>query len=156
MLLAMGAKVVGIKAGYRGLYLCTTDLHTLELLGRAQPINLAAWANRELWAPCFSTQRVAPSSENDATIAGFLMGLLRGMSPEATLSAASAVAACSIETMDMLSGIKSWPEIMERIAEGWPRLPVEKQGRSILNILTSKWRWDEMHEVWVGPADRLY
>ncbi len=156
MMLDMGARIIGIKAGYRGLYLRTADLHKLEQIGRAQPTRLVAWADRELWAPCFSTQVIGTTGAGDATIAGFLMGLLRGMMPEATLSAACAVGACNVEAADALSGIKSWPETMERIAAGWPRLLVEKKGRPALDLASFKWRWDEAHEVWVGPSDHQY
>src|SRR5207249_468908 len=93
-LLNMGAKIVGLKVGHRGLYLCTADVVTLADMGRGQPTKLKAWANRELWAPCFATSVVGTTGSGDATIAGFLLGLLRGMTPEATLSAACAVGAC--------------------------------------------------------------
>ncbi len=153
-LLDMGARIVAIEAGYRGLYLRTADMQALEQIGRAHPTNLTAWEKRELWAPCFSTEVVATKDAGDATIAGFLMGLLRGMTPQATLAAACAVGACSVEAADALSGVKSWPETMERIAAGWPRLKVEKKGRPALKLAASKWRWDDTYEVWLGPADR--
>src|SRR5450755_1213979 len=97
---------------------------------------------------------VATKGAGDATIAGFLMGLLRGMTPQATLAAACAVGACSVEAADALSGVKSWPETMERIAAGWPRLKLEKKGRPALKLAAAKWRWDDTYEVWIGPADR--
>jgi sugar/nucleoside kinase (ribokinase family) len=153
-LLDMGARIVAIKAGYRGLYLRTADMQALERIGRAHPTNLTAWEKRELWAPCFSTEVVATKGAGDATIAGFLMGLLRGMTPQATLAAACAVGACSVEAADALSGVKSWPETMERIAAGWPRLKLEKKGRPALKLAAAKWRWDDTYEVWIGPADR--
>jgi sugar/nucleoside kinase (ribokinase family) len=153
-LLDLGARIVAIKAGYRGLYLCTADMQALEQLGRVHPTNLVEWEKRELWAPCFSTRVVSAEGAGDATIAGFLMGLLRGMMPQAALSAACAVGAYSVEAADALSGVKSWPETMERIATGWPRLKVEKKGRPALNLAAAKWRWDDTYEVWIGPADR--
>jgi sugar/nucleoside kinase (ribokinase family) len=155
-LLDMGAKIVGIKMGHRGLYLCTAGSERLEEMGRAQPTNLVQWANRELWTPCFSTQVVGTTGSGDATIAGFLMGLLRGMMPVATLSAACAVGACSVEAADALSGIRSWPATMERIAADWPRLLPEKKGRPALDIASFKWRWNDSQEVWISPRDLHY
>jgi sugar/nucleoside kinase (ribokinase family) len=155
-LLDMGAKIVGIKLGHRGLFLCTGTSERLEEMGRAQPTSLVNWANRELWAPCFSTQVVGTTGSGDATIAGFLMGFLRGMMPIATLAAACAVGACNVEAADALSGIRSWPETMERIAARWPRLLPEKKGRPALDMMAFKWRWNNTQEVWVGPGDLHY
>jgi sugar/nucleoside kinase (ribokinase family) len=152
-LLEMGAKIVGLKAGHRGLYLRTAEIALLERMGRVQPGKLSAWANRELWAPCFSTQVVGTTGSGDATIAGFLFGLLRGMSAEAALSAACAVGACSVEAADALSGITSWPAILERIATGWPRLILKGKHKSALDMQHFGWQWQEFQEVWMGPKD---
>jgi sugar/nucleoside kinase (ribokinase family) len=154
-LLDMGAKIVGLKAGHRGLYLCTADVAPLAQTGRGQPTQLKTWANRELWAPCFATTVVGTTGSGDASIAGFLLGLLRGMTPEATLSAACAVGACNVEAADAISGIRSWPTTMERIANGWPRLILEKKGLSSLDMRAFGWQWDEGSEVWVGPRSAL-
>jgi sugar/nucleoside kinase (ribokinase family) len=156
-LLGMGAKVVGLKAGHRGLYLCTSTAEKLEHMGRAQPAHIRSWSERELWAPCFSTLVVGTTGAGDATIAGFLLGLMRGMTPEATLSAACAVGACSVEAVDAVSGIKSWPETLERIAAGWPRLLLKsKHKKSPLDMAYAGWQWNERLEVWSGPNDSSY
>jgi sugar/nucleoside kinase (ribokinase family) len=147
-LLNMGAKIVGLKVGDRGLYLRTTNAAAISKMGRCQVKDVVAWSERELWAPCFATQVVGTTGSGDATIAGFLMGLLRGMTPEETLQAACAVGACNVEAVDALSGIRSWAETKERITAGWPRLPVA------LDLGRAGWSWDSTHEVWVGPMDK--
>lgn len=153
-LLEQGVRIVGLKAGHRGLFLRTNGIELLEHMGRAQPTQLNAWANRELWAPCFKTQVVGTTGAGDAIIAGFLLGLVRGMPPEATLSAACAVGACNVEAADALSGIKSWPETLERIAAGWPRLFLKgKHRKSSLDMPHFGWQWKETTEVWCGPRD---
>ena len=144
-LLDMGAKIVGLKIGDRGLYLRTANAATLAQMGRSKVSDVAAWSDRELWAPCFATQVAGTTGSGDATIAGFLMGLLRGMVPEETLLAACAVGGCSVELVDALSGIRSWPETAERIATGWPRLP--------LALDKANWRLDRTHQIWIGPKD---
>jgi sugar/nucleoside kinase (ribokinase family) len=154
-LLDLGAKIVGFKVGHRGLYLRTSDTAAMTDMGRGEPTKPKAWANRELWAPCFATTVVGTTGSGDATIAGFLLGLLRGMTPEATLSAACAVGACNVEAADAISGIRSWPETMERIATGWPRLMLEKKRLPSLDMLAFGWQWDEVSEVWVGPRSAL-
>jgi sugar/nucleoside kinase (ribokinase family) len=147
-LLDMGTKIVGLKSGDRGLYLRTANAMVLQKMGRGGVANAENWSDRELWTPCFATQVAGTTGSGDTTIAGFLMGLLRGMAPEETLQAACAVGACNVEAVDALSGIRSWPETAERIAAGWPRLPIA------LDLAEAGWHWDSTHEVWIGPADR--
>jgi sugar/nucleoside kinase (ribokinase family) len=147
-LLDMGAKIVGLKIGDRGLYLRTANAATLAQMGRSKIPEVPAWSDRELWAPCFATQVAGTTGSGDATIAGFLMGLLRDMAPEETLLAACAVGACSVEAVDALSGIRSWPETAERIAAGWPRLPLAPDGSE------AGWCWDSTHKIWIGPKDK--
>jgi len=146
-LLDMGAKIAGLKAGERGLYLRTAGAAALEQMGRCRVAGEAAWSDRELWAPCFAAQVAGTTGSGDATIAGFLAGLLRGMGPEETMLTACAVGACSVEAVDALSGIRSWPETAERIAAGWPRMPLA------LNGSNADWRWDSTHAIWMGPKD---
>ena len=146
-LLDMGAKIVVLKIRDRGLYLRTANATALTHMGRSQVANVVTWSDRELWAPCFATHVVGTTGSGDATIAGFLMGLLRGMTPEETLQAACAVGACNVEAVDALSGIRSWPETAERITAGWPRLPVA------LDLAKAGWLWDSRHEVWAGPMN---
>ncbi len=152
-LLDMGAKMVALKVGYRGLYLRTAEAEVLTQMGRAEPPKVLMWAERELWAPCFEARVIGTTGAGDATIAGFLLGLLRGMSPYATLSAACAVGACSVEAADAISGVQSWPETLLRIANGWPRLLPEGKKSSPLDMKHAGWKWDEQHEVWVGKGD---
>ncbi len=144
-LLAMGTRIVGIKLGERGLYL-RTGTCARENLGRACPSNITAWSNRELWSPCFRVDVVGTLGSGDATIAGFLNGLLRDLSIEEALTAAVAVGACNVEAADALSGIRSWEETRQRIASGWARL--------VLPLDADGWRFDEPQQLWVGPHNQ--
>ena len=144
-LLDMGAKIVGLKLGEQGLYLRTAGRAALEAMGRASPSDPAAWANRELWAPCFQVNVVGTTGAGDATIAGFLSALLRDMSPEAALTAAVAVGACDVEAADALGGIRPWEETLQRVESGWPR--------RALALGAPGWRFDESHQLWAGPLD---
>jgi sugar/nucleoside kinase (ribokinase family) len=146
-LLDMGAKIVALKIGERGLYLRTASATALTQMGRCQVADVVAWSDRELWAPCFAVHVAGTTGSGDATIAGFLLGLLRGMTPEATLSAACAVGACSVEAVDALSAVRSWPETEARISAGWGRLPLA------LDTSHTHWHWDTTHDVWIGPTD---
>ena len=76
-ILAMGAKMVVLKLGERGLYLHVAPVSVLQNLGFASPSHLTAWANYESWSPCFQVNVVGTTGAGDATIAGFLAALLR-------------------------------------------------------------------------------
>jgi len=120
-LLAMGAKMVVLKLGDRGLYLRVASADVLQNMGRACPSNPTIWANYENWAPCFQVDVVGTTGSGDATIAGFLAALLRNMSPAEAMNAALAVGACNVEAADALSRIRSWDDTLHRINAGWAR-----------------------------------
>ena len=147
-LLGMGARIVAIKMGEQGLYLRSSQAATLADMGRCKISAITAWAEREMWAPCFVAEVAGTTGAGDATIAGFLLGILRDMSPQATLALACAVGACSVEAVDAVSGVRSWTETQKRLAAGWPRLPIA------LDMPRSGWRWGATEQVWIGPGDQ--
>lgn len=147
-LLDMGAKIVAIKLGDRGLYLRTATADVLSRMGRAR-IEVAEWAERELWMPCFAVDVVGTTGAGDATIAGFLAGFVYGMSPEMSLEMACAVGACSVEAVDAISGIRTWSKTAVRLAKGWQHLPLA------FDIAQAGWRWNAEDGVWIGPKDRF-
>jgi bifunctional ADP-heptose synthase (sugar kinase/adenylyltransferase) len=93
---------------------------------------------------CFATTVVGTTGAGDAAIAGFLLGLLRGMSPEETTAAACAVGATCCEAADSTSGIRNWEEISQRLNQGWKRTETP---------LTEGWIPGEEPGVWLGPSD---
>ncbi len=139
-LLAMGVKIAGLKLGHRGFYLRTGSQEQVARAGRAAPVDAAAWADRELWAPCFRVDVVGTTGAGDSAIAGFFAGLLRGFSPAKALTAAVAAGACNVEAADALSGVRPWEAMLQRIAAGWPRhdLAVDAPG----------WRFDAGQGLW--------
>jgi len=145
-LLSMGVKIAVIKIGDRGVYLRTASHAALQAMGRARPSDLFAWADIELWAPCFQVNVVGTTGAGDATIAGFLSGLLRGMLPMEAVTAALAVGACNVEAADALSGICPWEVTLRRIQAGWPRHP--------LLLSSPGWQWDPEANLWVGPGSQ--
>ena len=144
-LLRLGAKIVVLKLGHRGLYLRTSGATTLACMGDAAPTDATAWASREYWVAPYDVQVAGTTGAGDAAIAGFLMALLRGMSPYEALAAASVVAACSLEAADAVSGVRSWAETQVRM-ENWPRLP--------LALDAPGWRWEAERALWVGQYDQ--
>ena len=113
--LALGPKAVGIKVGERG-FLLKTALGA-ETLGRG-------WGGVCLWHPCFQVEVAGTTGSGDATVAGFLYGIVQGMGPLEACRAAVAVGACGVEAPDAVSGIRSWEETRARIEAGWSSLGV--------------------------------
>ncbi|MCX6064142.1 MAG: carbohydrate kinase family protein, partial [Chloroflexi bacterium] len=114
-LLAMGAKMIVLKLGERGLYLRVASKDILQNMGLARPSQPTLWANYENWVPCFQVEVVGTTGAGDTTIAGFLAALLSDLPPAAAMDAALAVGACNVEAPDALSGIRSWSETLQRI-----------------------------------------
>jgi sugar/nucleoside kinase (ribokinase family) len=123
-LLEMGSKMVVIKAGGRGLYLRTAEEAAIQQMGHATPDEPYIWAEREMWTACFKVDVIGTTGAGDATIAGFLSALLRGLDPYEALTTAVGVGACNVEAADALSGLRSWDETRGRIEAGWDHLPM--------------------------------
>jgi sugar/nucleoside kinase (ribokinase family) len=143
-LIELGVKIGCIKVGQRGFYLHTADLQKIEQLESAGPSRPDAWANKQLWAPAFRVEEVGATGAGDASIAGFLAALLRDLSPEEAIIAATAVGACNVEAADSLSGIRPWQETLDRVAAGWPRRN--------LALNAPGWQFDETQQLWLGPG----
>ena len=126
-LLGMGAKMVLLKLGNRGLYLRTAGEPILRGLGLAAPDSLTTWSDFEAWLPCFNVEVVGTTGSGDVTVAGFLAALLRSLPPQEALTAALAVGACCVEATDALSGIRSWDGTWQRIRSGWASNPEPEQ-----------------------------
>ncbi len=144
-LLSMGPAILGLKLGTLGLYIRTAESERLARLGRAGPANPSAWANRELWSPCFQVDVAGTTGAGDATIAGFLAALLRGESPESCATMACAVGACNVEAADALSGIRSWEETRGRLQGGWARKSID--------LSPGGWQSDPVSGVWHSSTD---
>ena len=122
-LLGMGAAVVTLKLGDRGLYLRTTDDPArLAATGRCKLGELDGWLGCELYGPCFKAEVVGTTGSGDCTVAGVLTGILKGFTAEKALEAGLAVGACNVEAPDATGGIPAWSEIEKRLAAGWARL----------------------------------
>ncbi len=120
-LLEMGAKMVILKLGDRGLYLHSASASVLNGLGRACPSDLITWGNFESWQPCFEVKVAGTSGSGDATIAGFLAAILHDRTPVEALTTALAVGALNVEAKDQQNKTRSWEETWLRINSGWAR-----------------------------------
>ena len=145
-LLAMGARMVLFKMGSDGVYLRTAAAGALRAMGPAAPREPDAWADRELWSPSMRTRVVNTVGAGDATCAGFIAALLRGLSPEEAVTVAAAVGAYCVEAPDASGGGPSWEACRARLDAGWPRNP--------LPMRAAGWRRDEGAALWRGPHNR--
>jgi len=143
-LINMGVKIVGLKLGSRGMYLRTANRKALNSIGQARPAHPDVWAGIELWAPCFKVDVAGTTGAGDATIAGFLAGLLRNLTIEQALNMAMGVGACNVEAADAISGILTWEETSRRLASGWERHPLELEAPG--------WQFDQATRLWRGPC----
>ncbi len=143
-LLAMGPAVVALKLGENGLYLRTGSIDRLMTAGRGIP-DAKVWAERELWCNAFQAEVVGTTGAGDATVAGLLTALLRGIGPKEAIAIACAVGASSVESQDATSGIPSWDTLRARMDSGWARR-LQQPGPD----------WSQAHPpgIWVGPRDK--
>lgn len=140
-LMALGARIVGVKLGDHGLYVRTASPERIGAVGRLS----AQWADREFRSTVFAARVVGTVGAGDTTIAGFLFGLLAGWPPEAAVTAACAVGGSSIEGQDGTSAVPAWPTIERRIAGGWARRAASP---------AAGWTPSDDAGLWHGPRDR--
>jgi sugar/nucleoside kinase (ribokinase family) len=144
-LLSWGARIVCIKCGPRGYYLRTAGRERLSNIGRAQPGDANAWANRELWHPTFHIDGPPNATgSGDSSIAGFLAAWRRGLSPEQALQAATGNGALNVSAPDALSGLLPWEQLQAKIDGGWTADPLEVVGEG----------WQREGTFWTGPAEQ--
>jgi sugar/nucleoside kinase (ribokinase family) len=121
--LSMGASVVALKAGDRGVYLRTADKFGGEM-GRSRPANPDIWQGLSLHEEVYDVEVEGTAGSGDTTIAGFLYGWINGYPPERALQIATAVGAFCCEAADAVSGVRTWEETQQRIESGWRKLQV--------------------------------
>ena len=119
-LMEMGCKIVLIKCGTRGMVYRTAKREQLKKIGSRLPLDLDAWNDQGGHQPCFKADIVrSGTGAGDTSIAAFLTAMLQGRTPEECVRFASAEGACCVTAYDALSGLKTIPELEERIRSGW-------------------------------------
>lgn len=142
-MIRLGVRVAGVKMGEHGLYVRTASPARLAASSLRAP---SAWADREIYSSVFESDVVGTTGAGDATIAGFLFGILTGMSPDDAVSTACAVGGSSTEAADGSSRVLSGPEIERRLKLGWRR-----------RVATPGSGWSPSHAqgLWYGPRDAI-
>jgi sugar/nucleoside kinase (ribokinase family) len=127
-LLDMGTTIVGLKLGDAGFYVKKRGHSTfLDPIRRdpkdAQKSRMSPfleWADCEVRTPCFEVEVCGTTGAGDATIAGFIAAMLKGLAPQEAAKMAVAVGAYSVEAPDASSGVSSWQTVVKRVQSGWP------------------------------------
>ncbi|MBN1477638.1 carbohydrate kinase family protein [Candidatus Sumerlaeota bacterium] len=141
----MGAKILLIKCGHRGIYCRTASEESLAEIGEAKPG--PGFAHREVWSPSFHVENVAGATgSGDSSIAGFLASYLRGLPLEDCIRIANAVGGCNVTRPDALSGILTWDETLAKIDAGWKRNGIQ--------VASAGWRFSAKEILWHGPKDQ--
>lgn len=120
--IAAGCKMVGIKLGSRGFLLKVSG--NPSQMGKAQ-VDVQDWAGFQVWHPVFQVEVQGTTGAGDATIAGFLYGILKGWDPVRCSQAAAAVGASCCEYADAVTGVQDWDRTEARLASGWPTVPLD-------------------------------
>lgn len=149
ILLSLGVKIVVIKCGIRGLYLRTAHKKQIGSMGTVYPGDINIWSDRELWAGTFKADHFCSAlGAGDATIAGFLCGILKCFSPQDTLHIANTVGWQNVQAMDALSGIKDWPTTLKLMSD-------KEHKRNPVEMGVSGWRFSAKEQIYYGPNDKV-
>ena len=147
-LLDMGVKVAVIKLGRFGFYVRTAGSALLSGIGPARPASAENWGGRELWAGAYRVERILSTcGAGDASIAGFLAGLLSGQDIETTVNLACAVAGLKIQVETSFGGVLPLPEVLSRLP-GWAKAPMDPP--------RSRWSFQESDKLWYTARDSRF
>jgi sugar/nucleoside kinase (ribokinase family) len=117
--LALGAGIVGLKAGLRGIYVASAAEERLHAFGRARASR--EFARRELWQSAYRVEAVkSATGAGDNAIAGFLAAFINGMGPSDCLHVAAMAGADNVTQLDATSGIRSWQATVADIPHQTP------------------------------------
>jgi sugar/nucleoside kinase (ribokinase family) len=146
-LMNLGIKVLVIKLGRWGLYVRTVDGASLHNMGPARPADLKNWSHREILSAPFHLDRiVSTSGAGDASIAGFLAGLLNGLCIEDSCDLACAVAGLKIQSESSVGQIPPFTQVLHLI-------PAWRKESQMLE--QENWDYSDADRLWHSHRDRL-
>ncbi len=115
-MLDMGCAAVLVKCGVSGMVYATAGEGRLRETGRNLGLDVRAWARQEGKVDSFPAGHVVSATgAGDVSIAAFLAAVRRGLPPRRCALLASAEGACSVRTMDPVSGLLPLDKLAEII-----------------------------------------
>lgn len=146
--LALGVKMVTLKAAHRGFYFRTAPKERFETMGAARPGDPENWGNRELWAEALVIEKICSANgSGDSAIAGLLTGFLRGLPIEKALRCATVVGMQNLTAIDAVSGIRPWEETEPMLDLEMPTIDA--------HLNEAGWTYSKEDRVWLSPRDRV-
>jgi sugar/nucleoside kinase (ribokinase family) len=142
-MIGLGVRIAGVKLGEHGFYVRTASTAGVGAGPIGRP---STWADRELYSSVFESHVVGTAGAGDATIAGFLFGMLTQMSIGEAVTAACAVGGSSTEAADGTSSVPGWADVERRLREGWRR-SAARPGAG--------WAPSREQGLWYGPRDAV-
>lgn len=125
--MAYGAKILLIKCGAPGLYYRSASGDILQGIGRKAGLNTDLLAGREGFETSYVPDAIlSGTGAGDTSIAAFLTAILEGYTLEESVRLAAATGASCVAAYDALSGLRSFSEINQKIADGWRKRDVSK------------------------------
>ena len=122
--LSYGCGAVLLKCGAAGMYLKTSGKERMKTVDA----DLEGWDNVELFEDSFVPERIlSGTGAGDTSIAAFLYAAMQGCTPKESVEYAAATGACCVSTYDTISGLKSFPELREKIEAGWKKQKMIKE-----------------------------
>lgn len=116
----LGAKVLMIKCGVKGMYYRTAGQEMLGSIGKNLSLNVEEWKEKEGFERSYIPERVlSGTGAGDTSIAAFLCAMLEGKTLESCMHLAAATGASCVAAYDALSGLKSFEELEQKIERGW-------------------------------------
>ncbi len=146
----MGARIVLLKVGKKGLYLHTGSNDSIRGMGRAAPEDCSLWTDRRILCPPYYTDSIrSTTGAGDNAIAGFLAAFLNGELPEDALHIASENAIRCIESYETTDGIIPLEDLKELLKAN----PVQEE---LTGIEPGELRKSVSRHIFYGKDDRYY
>ena len=118
----LGAKVLLIKCGSRGMYYRTADHEALSAISGRAGLQREKWESQEGFEKSYRPDRIlSGSGAGDTSIAAFLVSMLNGRSLRQAVRLAAAAGASCVASYDALSGLRTLDELEGRIEAGWEK-----------------------------------
>jgi sugar/nucleoside kinase (ribokinase family) len=148
-LIDLGTSMTSLKTGHRGFYFKTGSSARIKNLCDSAGISIQEWSDREAWCPAFKVTPIASATgSGDSSISGFLAAFLRQLPLEKCLRYACILGWQNLQSLDAVSGIKSWEESSRLLQEDLPLINPQ--------INHHDWQWIEAHQLWAGPNDLVH